>query len=113
MGCAVALRVIQVMERDGLLERARQLGEHLLDRLSQDLHACPHVREVRGQGLMAGIELDSAARAAHIVRQALESGWILLGEGADGRVLSLTPPLVISEPVLDAALDRLVELIRA
>ena len=42
---------------------------------------------------------------------ALATGWILLGEGPDARVLALTPPLVISEALLDGALDRLVELL--
>ena len=57
---------------------------------------------------MLGIELDSADAAQRVVAAMLSEGWILLAEGADGRVLSLTPSLTISEELLDHATDRLV-----
>ena len=66
---------------------------------------------MRGRGLLLGIELDEPAQATRVVHEALRSGWILLAEGADARVLTLTPPLTISEALLDRALDRLVELV--
>ncbi len=113
LGCAMALQVLELLEREHLLERARRLGAHLLQRLEREVRPCPGVRDVRGRGLLAGIELDTPERAARVVREALGSGWILLAEGADARVLSLTPPLTIPEPLLDAALDRLVELLSA
>ena len=112
LGCALALKVLELIERDGLLVRAEKLGRRLQRRLEDGLRACPVVREVRGRGLLMGIELDSPERAARLVRRALELGWILLAEGEDGRVLSLTPPLTIAEPVLDAAADTLVSLLR-
>ncbi len=111
LGCALALRVLEQLERRALPQRACELGAQLVARLEGGLAGRPGVVEVRGRGLMIGIELDSGARAARVVDQALLSGWILLGEGADGRVLSLTPPLGIGQDVLDGAADRLVELL--
>ena len=57
---------------------------------------------------MLGIELDTADTARRVVAAMLSEGWILLGDGVEGRVLSLTPPLTISEELLDRAPDRLV-----
>jgi acetylornithine/succinyldiaminopimelate/putrescine aminotransferase len=111
LGCALALCVLQHIEADGLVERSAALGERLVDRLGSDLG--PDVVEVRGRGLMLGIELRSPERAFEVGDAALERGWILLGEGADGRVLALTPPLNIDERVLDGAADVLVELLSA
>ncbi len=111
LGCALALKVLEVLARDRLLERARHLGKHALERLERELRPCPGVRDVRGRGLLLGIELDQPARAARVVREALRSGWILLAEGPDARVLSLTPPLTISEGLLERAIDQLVELL--
>jgi acetylornithine/succinyldiaminopimelate/putrescine aminotransferase len=111
LGCAIALRVLEVLERDELPARAAALGEHARQRLGAELAGVPGVVEVRGRGLLLGIELDSAERAQGVVKGALASGWILLTEGPAARVLALTPPLVISEALLDGALDRLVELL--
>ena len=111
LGCALGVRVLELLERERLIARAGALGTRLLERLSRELASAPAVVDVRGRGLMIGIELDSAERAERVVAQALRAGWILLGEGPDGRVLSLTPPLVIGSELLDGAADRLVELL--
>ena len=113
LGCAVARRVLELIEREDLPARAAELGLRAGTRLERELGGAPGVVDVRGRGLMLGIELDTSERAAGVVRQALASGWILLAEGPDARVLSLTPPLTIAEPILDAALDALVELLTA
>ena len=108
VGCRVATAVLEILERDGLAKRAARVGEQLLGRLRTELSDVRRVRDVRGRGLMLGIELDSTADAQRVVAAMLSEGWILLAEGADGRVLSLTPPLTISEELLDHATDRLV-----
>ena len=71
------------------------------------------VTEVRGCGLMLGIELDTPGRAARAVADALAAGWILIQEGPDGRVLSLTPALNTAESLLERATAVLVELLSA
>ena len=107
--CAVALRTLEVIERDDLLRRARELGAELQERLQ---HAFAPF-SVRGSGLMMGVELPDSDRADRVVREALREGWIVLGEGEDGRVLSLTPPLVISEQVLWSGVAALAQLAHA
>jgi 4-aminobutyrate aminotransferase/(S)-3-amino-2-methylpropionate transaminase len=111
LGCAVALRVLERLERDGLVKRARELGAEALARLERGAGAATGVVEVRGRGLLLGVELDSPARAARVARGALDSGWIVLREGDDGRVLSLTPPLTIRSELLFRGLDRLAALL--
>ena len=111
LGCAIALRVIERMEGDSLPERAAAVGDRLRARLETALAGCRDVVEVRGRGLMIGIELASGASAGRAIDAALAAGWILIGEGEDGRVLSLTPPLTISEALLDGAAEVLVELL--
>ncbi len=112
LGCALALKVLEILQRDALLERVRRLGESLAARLEGEIRPLPGVRDVRCRGLLAGIELEEPERAGGVVREALQRGWILLGEGSEGNVLALTPPLTIAPDVLDAGLDALVELLR-
>ena len=113
VGCRVATRVLEIMDRDRLPDRAAVLGARTLERLRAALADNSRVREVRGRGLMLGIELVDAADARRVVSEMLCEGWILLAAGEDGRVLSLTPPLLISEQLLESGVDRLVEHLRA
>jgi len=110
VGCAMALAVLEVLERERLIERVRTAGAAALERLERDLAGCPSVVEVRGRGFMIGIELDSPASAQRVTEAALRSGWILIGESEDLRVLSLTPALSIPDSLLESGLDRIVEL---
>jgi 4-aminobutyrate aminotransferase/(S)-3-amino-2-methylpropionate transaminase len=112
VGCAAGTTVLRVMERDALVKRAEEVGASWLTRLRRVLARSPHVREVRGRGLLLAVELDDAVHARAIVVRALRAGWITLGEGPDGRTLALTPPLVIDESLLDAAAEQLAELLK-
>jgi 4-aminobutyrate aminotransferase-like enzyme len=104
LGCAAALANIAEIEGRGLPERAAALGESLGARLST-LRSPGKAVDVRGRGLMWGIELRDAAQARAAVERALKGGVIILQSGTEGNVLSLTPPLVISEPELMRAID--------
>lgn len=112
MACAAALANLNELHRLELPERAASLGAALELRLSAMLRI-PFVREVRGRGLMWGIEIDSGERAFAIVIEALKRGVLLLQAGPAGDVLSLTPPLVISEEQLARAADILEQCLRA
>jgi 4-aminobutyrate aminotransferase-like enzyme len=103
--CAAALASLEVAEREELAERSRRLGERVLDQLRKRLDACDSVREVRGIGLMIGIECESGAIALETTQRLLESGFVVLPSGDGGRVLSLTPPLSIGESALATACD--------
>ncbi|TDB89255.1 aspartate aminotransferase family protein [Actinomadura sp. KC216] len=97
VGAAVALANIGILEREGLLERAETLGRKLLDAL-KPLERLDHVLEVRGAGMMLGVELDPSADAAGVQAGARADGVIVR---ASGDTIVLSPPLVIDEPQLD------------
>jgi 4-aminobutyrate aminotransferase-like enzyme len=109
--CAAALASISVLEDERLVERSANLGAATLEWLRKGLETAPkaaaNVVEVRGIGLMIGIEGrdDSARRAC---RAALQGGVVVLPSGPRGEVLSITPPLTISEDLLRLALQRVV-----
>ena len=111
LGCALALRVLECLEDAALPQRAATLGDALRERLRVELATAPDVIEVRGRGLMIGIELRSGELAARIVAEALALGWLLVAEGPEANVLSLTPPLTIASEQLDGAADLLVGLL--
>ncbi|MEB3186803.1 MAG: ornithine--oxo-acid transaminase [bacterium] len=101
LGAAVARAALGVLRDEGLVERAAELGEHLIDSLRQI--RSPLVREVRGRGLLVGIELVKPARATC---EALKAEGLLCKETHD-TVIRLAPPLVISREDLDWAIERI------
>ena len=103
LGCAAALAALDALVNDGLIERSATLGAWLLDTL-RDVLPGSHVREVRGLGLMIGIELRS--KVAPVLRALQEQGVLALPAGVT--VLRLLPPLVIEK----ADLERVVEAIQ-
>jgi len=109
VSCAAGLAVLRVLEGEALVKSAEEMGARWLARLRGLLARHSRVREVRGRGLLLAIELDDASHARASAARLLRAGWITLGEGPEGRTLALTPPLVIAEPVLDAAADALAE----
>jgi 4-aminobutyrate aminotransferase len=111
VGCAAALATLDVIERERLLERSRTLGERALDRMRALKQRHPLVADVRGIGLLLGIELAHAdgrpARdeAERTMYECLSRG--LSFKVGQGSVLTLSPPLVIGEDELDRAFDIL------
>jgi PLP-dependent transaminase len=101
-GCAVALENLAIIEREGLVERARELGAHLLDGL-RSLESLPAVVEARGFGLMAGLELN-VEDATELSDRIRRRGVIVR---ATGQKLVMSPPLVISREQIDTILDVL------
>jgi len=104
MACAAALANLGEIDRMQLPQRARQMGIMLGARLDA-LRADGKVLDVRGRGLMWGIEFADAKTAEGIVKEALKAGVILLQAGPQGNVISITPPLVITQRQLFRALD--------
>lgn len=110
--CAAAIASLEVLQRDGLPERARQLGDELLARLRAGLDLLPNVSEVRGRGLMIGVECREPATALAATTRLLERGYVLLPSGEQGRVLSLTPPLSIGREAAHRACDAIITCLR-
>ncbi len=104
------LATLQVIEEDGLVDRAARLGTAAMDRLRDSLGTLPHVGDIRGRGLMFGVEIvtdrDSRdpdpGRAERIFYACLAEG--LSFKISAGNVLTLSPPMVIAQADLDHAL---------
>jgi 4-aminobutyrate aminotransferase-like enzyme len=107
--CAAALASMRVIAEEKLAEHASDVGARALAYARERLGANAQVADIRGQGLMLGIECERPERSLEACRFALEHGVILLPSGDDGRVLSITPPLCIESELLHAALDVLAE----
>ncbi|MEN8182125.1 MAG: acetylornithine/succinylornithine family transaminase [Myxococcota bacterium] len=109
LGCAAANAVLRVLEEEKLVERAASLGERLRERL--EAFAAEHsgrAREVRGRGLLLGLELADAEHAATLPTRALARG--VLVNVIAGRVLRFFPALNIPEDDLWPAVDTVLEL---
>lgn len=111
LSACAALTTINIIEEDGLVERAALLGKKAMTRLKDFAQSCPLIGDVRGRGLMIGVELvkdkEDKTPAYLLAEQAF---YACLDEGlsfkiSQGNVLTLSPPLVISEKDLDKALD--------
>ena len=103
-GCAAALASIHAIEDEKLVERAATTGARALAMLRDACRDDARIADVRGRGLMIGIECADPDAAAVATQRALEAGVILLPSGDRGRVLSVTPALTIDPDALDAAL---------
>lgn len=111
VGAAAALATLDVIEDEQLIPRALELGRKTLKKLNEVLPGMPLVHEVRGLGLQLAIDLRRDGRAANqdadaVMYQCLERG--LSYKVSDGHVLSLGPPLTITEEEMDAAISILV-----
>lgn len=113
VGCAAALATLDCIEEEGLVERSRVMGARLLEKLGALREKHPCIREVRGIGLLAAVELagDAAAgRAAgdiaeDVLYACLRGGLSFKVSG--GNVLTLSPPLTITEEEMDRAVGIL------
>lgn len=103
LACAVGLAVLDTLERDGLLRNAREVGAYFTGKLRALAAKCPVIRDVRGVGLMIGIELTFEARPA-VVKLA-EHG--LIGIAAGNNVVRFLPPLNITRADVDEAIEKL------
>jgi putrescine aminotransferase len=105
VGAAVALANLEIIERERLLERAVEVGSRLLERL-RPAAGLAGVAEVRGVGLMLGVELEEGVDAAPVAARALERGVVVR---ASGQKIVLSPPLVIEPEQVDRLADTLLD----
>ena len=103
------LETIRIMEDEGLLDNAAKVGTHLHTQLWAALHGVPGVREIRGKGLMLGIELDRPC--GDLVQRCARAG-LLLSVTAE-RVIRLVPPLILTHAEADEIVAKLVPQVRA
>jgi len=107
LGCAVARTALQILADEQLVERSERLGSAFLQQL-RTLRS-PHIKQIRGRGLLIGIELTSAARP---FCEALMHKGVLCKE-THSTVLRIAPPLVIAEADLTWALEQLRQVLQA
>ena len=113
ISCAAALATIRVMEEENLDKRAEKLGSEMLSRLQKFAKGRPHIGDVRGRGLMIGIEFNrpdgepSRPITKHVMQRCLENKLLVLNCGEHGQVIRLIPPLTISDSELEKACEIL------
>ena len=116
VSCAAALATLELLEEE-LVDNAARMGTYLMNRLRDWPSRFPHVGEVRGLGLMIGIELvkDQQTRERfpelrdRVVGEAFERGLLVLGAGPNS--IRLSPPLTITRDQADYAVDTLESLL--
>ena len=114
-----ALAAISVLRDERLVERSAELGARMMARMMEMAADHPHVGEVRGRGMMIGMEMvrDRGTRepgpelAGRLVVEGLRRGVLLRGGGIYGNVLSLSPPFVLTDRQADHALDVIGEML--
>ena len=104
LACAAALAVLDVMEQEELVENARQVGEYLMERLKKLQQEQPHIVDVRGRGLMIGVELDIPYKE---VRNRLLFQEHCFTGCSGTNVIRLLPPLSVSKEQADAFVEKL------
>lgn len=108
LGAAVAIEALAVLTEEKLIENARELGEYFQERLAAI--PSPHVKEVRGKGLLIGVELKPEAGGARRFCEALQARGILCKE-THQHVIRFAPPLVIQREEIDWAVEQISEVL--
>jgi 4-aminobutyrate aminotransferase len=112
VSCTAGLATIETIERNGLVENARLIGNYLLDGLNRLMRTHPIIGEARGKGMILGVELvrdrdtkeAAATEAAKVVYRCKELGLILFYGGIYSNVLEITPPLTMTRQEADRGL---------
>ena len=119
VACAAALGALDTIEQDGLLDRARKIGDIIREVLEPLVQETGRVAEVRGRGAMMGIELVSADGAhdsdlcTRVIARCHQAGVIVMSAGQRRNVVRLLPPLVISDDLLREGIGVLADAIRS
>jgi len=116
VSCTAAIATIEVIEKDGLLDKAQQTGRYALERLDGMKEKCECIGDVRGLGLMIGIEFVKAGKPdteglKRVLNYCLDKGLVMIECGVDRNIIRLAPPLVVSREEIDRGLDILEEAI--
>ncbi len=111
LSCATALAFLEVLEEEDLVSRAATLGDRLQGELRQALvGVTPGVLDVRGRGLLIGIEMDPVG--ASVATSALVKGLLVLPAGTQGEVVEIAPPAVVSEAQAEFGIECLIDVVR-
>lgn len=115
VSCAAALATISAIEKERLLEKGQKMADHVMARLAEMKAQYPIIGDVRGLGLMIGVEfikketpekklINKEARDA-ILKECLAKGLVLLACGTNGNIIRIIPPLTVTREEADRGLD--------
>ena len=107
LACAAGLATLNAMESNDVLFNTRDLGQHLKGALIQLAKGCSFITDVRGPGLMLGIEMDTQDHVNELIAKAQEKGLLLMA--AAGQVVRVYPPLTVDKNTLDAGIEILTQ----
>lgn len=113
VACAAALATLDVLDETDGYRRTAELGERVVSHLQREVGGHPHVRDVRGIGLMVGVELADTRVTDAVCQACLAAGVIVLSCGPGENVLRLVPPLTITDDEIDRGLAVLCEATRS
>ncbi len=109
LACSAALATIDVLQHENILDNVNEVGPYLQQKLKTALKDIPQVIDVRGQGLLIGIEMDAPCR--HLLMKFAEQG-LLVSTTAE-KVIRLAPPLIINKQDVDVIVDVLLNVLSA
>ncbi len=109
LACTAALAVLDVIEKENLVQNAAEVGEYLIDKLKEFAKTQPHITEVRGLGLMIGIEFDMPIKE---IRTNLVYEQHCFTGAASTNILRLLPPLCFSKAECDIFIEKLKKAIK-
>jgi acetylornithine/succinyldiaminopimelate/putrescine aminotransferase len=113
VSCAAGRAALRVLLTEGLCERALRVGSLLLERLETAFAGRDEVREVRGLGMLLGIEFKSAALARSFVQGCRERGILVGWTLHHDHIVRLAPPLICPESVLEDAVRTMISVLEA
>lgn len=113
LACAAGIAAIKVLRQDGLIERAAELGMYFLNELKKLQQSFPQViKEVRGKGLMIGIELTKEGIGGLLMSELIADGVLAAYTLNNPKVIRMEPPLIIDRKLIDKVLGSLDKAIR-
>jgi len=112
VSCAAALAVLDVIQRDKLIDNARETGAYLQKGLRALAANLPKIREIRGAGLFVGVQLESRDLAACAVNDLRREGVLIGSAGRNADVLKIRPPLTIGKGEIDLLVAALESVLR-
>jgi len=102
--CAAAIATVGVIQKNKLVKSAERLGAYLTKKLKALQAKYPMIKDVRGSGLMIGVDFGDNGIVKKVMNFCLENGLVIIPTGADGTVIRMIPPLIVSKQQIDQAL---------
>lgn len=104
VSCAAAVATIQVIQEKKLIEKSAKLGKYLVKKLKELQKKYPVIKDVRGLGLMVGVDFGDSDFVKKTINYCLKKQLVLISTGADGTVIRFIPPLIVKKAEIDQAL---------